>query len=123
MNELYVCKVGELDDGRVRIVGEPGHRIGVMLHDGSISLISIAARIRVARPARGCGSRRFRTSSTTHGGCLSASATTSPDLQFGMSVARLRVPHQDRRAYLQFRSRSSGSTPPSSGKVVSMSQY
>lgn len=34
MNELYVCKVGELDDGRVRIVGEPSHRIGVMLHDG-----------------------------------------------------------------------------------------
>lgn len=34
MNELYVCKVGELDDGSVRLIGEPGRQIGVMLHEG-----------------------------------------------------------------------------------------
>jgi nitrite reductase (NADH) small subunit len=35
MRELYVCKVGDLAEGGVRIVGEPGKEIGVMLHQGA----------------------------------------------------------------------------------------
>jgi nitrite reductase (NADH) small subunit len=34
MAELFVCKVGEISDGDVRIIGEAGRRIGVIMHGG-----------------------------------------------------------------------------------------
>lgn len=34
MPELFVCKVGEISDGDVRIVGEEGRKVGVIMHRG-----------------------------------------------------------------------------------------
>jgi nitrite reductase/ring-hydroxylating ferredoxin subunit len=35
MAELFVCKVEEISDGDVRIVGEVGREIGVIMHRGA----------------------------------------------------------------------------------------